>query len=254
MSSQKEIQKPFIYENKNAKTMVIFIHGIIEGPAQFRAFIKILEEENFSYSAVLLDGHGQSGKDFARSNKLKWIDSVEKEILKHKDNYENIILVGHSMGGLLSILLGLKYKDKVKSLVLIATPLKVFVRYKMIVSSLKVAFGRVKEEDGLSQIAQKAISVERCSLVTYLTWIPRYIDLFSLITLAKKQLKNLNMPTLIVQSKDDELVSYNSLKVFKDKLKNNYNIVNLEKSGHFHYEQEELKDLLDKFRIFIKSN
>ena len=208
MTLKKEIHKPFVYENKDSKTIVIFIHGILEGPNQFKEFAEILHKEGFSYSAILLHGHGKSGKYFAKSSREKWMNSVDKEILKHKDNYENIILVGHSMGALLSLLFALKYKNKVKGIVLISTPLKVFVRFNMIISSIKVAFGRVREQDTLAKYAKKAFSVERGSIFTYISWIPRYVDLFTLISLTKKELKNIEVPTLIVQCKRDELVSY----------------------------------------------
>ena len=105
MDIKKDSQTPFLYENKESNTMVIFVHGILEGPKQFRKFTEVVYNKGFSYSAILLDGHGGSGKKFANSSMKKWINSVEKEILKYKDKYENIILVGHSMGGLLSILL-----------------------------------------------------------------------------------------------------------------------------------------------------
>lgn len=111
MDIKKDSQTPFLYENKESTTMVIFVHGILEGPKQFRKFTEVVYNKGFSYSAILLDGHGGSGKKFANSSMKKWINSVEKEILKYKDKYENIILVGHSMGGLLSILLSLKYKN-----------------------------------------------------------------------------------------------------------------------------------------------
>lgn len=251
MTLKKEIHKPFIYENKDSKTIVIFIHGILEGPNQFKEFAEILHKEGFSYSAILLHGHGKSGKYFAKSSREKWMNSVDKEILKHKDNYENIILVGHSMGALLSLLFALKYKNKVKGIVLISTPLKVFVRFNMIISSIKVAFGRVREQDTLAKYAKKAFSVERGSIFTYISWIPRYVDLFTLISLTKKELKNIEVPTLIVQCKRDELVSYKTLKVFKRKLQNDYEVINLEKSGHFYYDDEELRYLLNEFEIFI---
>ena len=155
MDIKKDSQTPFLYENKESNTMVIFVHGILEGPKQFRKFTEVVYNKGFSYSAILLDGHGGSGKKFANSSMKKWINSVEKEILKYKDKYENIILVGHSMGGLLSILLSLKYKNKVKSLILISTPLKVHVRFDMMISSIKIALGTNKK-------AQTRRSQERC--------------------------------------------------------------------------------------------
>ncbi len=251
MTLGNEIHRAFIHENKKSNTMVIFIHGILEGPNQFKEFADIVYNEGFSYSAILLDGHGKSGEDFAKSSRDKWIDTVENEILKHKDNYENIILVGHSMGALLSLLFTLKYKNKVKGLVLISAPLKVFVRFNMMISSIKVALGIVKEKDILANHAKKAFSVERCSIFTYLNWIPRYLDLFTLIKLTRRELKNLEVPTLIVQCKRDELVSYKTLKVFERKLQNNYEVINLQHSGHFYYDDEELRYLLNEFEIFI---
>ena len=251
MSSQKEIQKPYIYENKESNTMIIFIHGILEGPKQFKKFIDVVYKEGFSYYAVLLDGHGKSGKDFARSNKEKWIDTVEKAILKYKDNYENIILVGHSMGSLLSVLIASKYKNKIKGLVLISTPFKIFVKFNIIVSSIRIILGKVREEDILAMQIEEAFSVERCSPLTHIGWIPRYLDLFTLIRLSRKELKNIEVPTLIVHCKKDELVSHKSLKVFENELQNNYKVINLEKSGHFRYDDSEIKDLLNEFKIFI---
>ena len=220
MDIKKDSQTPFLYENKESNTMVIFVHGILEGTKQFRKFTDIVYNKGFSYSAILLDGHGGSGKKFANSSMKKWINSVEKEILKYKDKYENIILVGHSMGGLLSILLSLKYKNKVKSLILISTPLKVHVRFDMMISSIKIALGKIKDEDTLTKYAYNALSVDRSSLVTYARWIPRYKDLFELIVMVKRELKIIAIPTVIIHTKKDELVSNKSLNLFYKNLTN----------------------------------
>ncbi|MCC3866745.1 alpha/beta fold hydrolase [Terrisporobacter mayombei] len=77
------------------------------------------------------------------------------------------------------------------------------------------------------------------------------MDLFNLITLSRKKLKNIEIPTLIVNCKSDELVSHRSLKAYNNKLQNDYKIINLEKSGHFYYNEDELKFLLNEFNIFI---
>ena len=41
MNIKKYSQAPFLYENKESNTMVIFVHGILEGPKQFRKFTVI---------------------------------------------------------------------------------------------------------------------------------------------------------------------------------------------------------------------
>ena len=83
MNIKKYSQTPFLYENKESNTMVIFIHGILEGPKQFRKFTEVVYNKGFSYSAILLDGHGGSGKKFANSSMKKWINSVEKDKFLH---------------------------------------------------------------------------------------------------------------------------------------------------------------------------
>ena len=201
----------------------------------------------------MLDGHGGSGNKFANSSKNKWIDSVEKEILKYKDKYKNIILVGHSMGGLLSILLSLKYKNKVKAIILISTPLMIHIRVNIMISSIKIGLGIIKDEDILTKDLYNSLSVDRSSLLTYIKWIPRYIDLFKLIIIIKKKLKNINIKTLIIHTKKDELVSNKSLNIFYNNLKNDYKIISLEKSGHFYFDEDELIKVLKLFEIFLES-
>ncbi|WP_455539125.1 alpha/beta hydrolase [Terrisporobacter sp.] len=240
-----------MHEKKDSNTIIIFVHGIVEGPDQFKSFAKEIEDD-YSYSAVLLNGHGTSGRNFVRSNKEKWIETVEREILKYKDNYENIILVGHSMGSLISILLSLKYTDKVKGLILIATPLKVFVKWRIVISSIRYIFKK-EENNKLAKEIAKMVSIDRCSLFTYTKWAFKYMDLFYLIYITKKHLNEIKVPTLIIQSESDELVSYKSLNIFKNKLKNKYKIFKLKNSGHFCYQENELKGLFNESKSFIKN-
>ena len=249
--TKEERHRPFSYENVDSNTMVIFVHGVIEGPNQFKEFAKIAYKKNFSYSAILLDGHGKRGIDFAKSNKEKWIESLDREIVKYKDKYEKIILVGHSMGGLLSILASLKYKDKVSGLVLIAVPFRVFIKFKMIISIIKIYFGRIKKNDFLTMKAYDALSVGMGNLGTYIKWIPRYLDLFTLMHITEKKLPKLEVPTLIIYTKKDELVSEKSLRVLEKNLRNDYEIIHLEESGHFYYNRKELSKILKKFKEFL---
>ena len=96
------------------------------------------------------------------------------------------------------------------------------------------------------------MSVDRSSLVTYARWIPRYKDLFELIIMVKRELKNIAIPTLIIHTKKDELFSNKSLNLFYKNLKNDYKIINLEKSGHFYYNEDELNKILKVFQRFLE--
>lgn len=70
---------------------------------------------------------------------------------------------------------------------------------------------------------------------------------------ANKEIKNINISTLIVHTKKDELVSNKSLDIFNKRLNNNYKIINLQHSGHFYYDECELREILKEFELFLYS-
>ena len=72
------------------------------------------------------------------------------------------------------------------------------------------------------------------------------------IIMVKRELKNIAIPTLIIHTKKDELVSNKSLNLFYKNLKNDYKIINLEKSGHFYYNEDELNKILKVFQRFLE--
>ena len=103
MNLKKHVaHQPFSYKVKDATTAVIFIHGILEGPFQFHELATKALEQGMATFGILLPGHGKSAEDFANSNRQQWINYVDKVIKEISQNYPNIILVGHSMGALLS--------------------------------------------------------------------------------------------------------------------------------------------------------
>ncbi|MBO3443677.1 alpha/beta fold hydrolase [Clostridium sp. CCUG 7971] len=241
----------FYNEKKDSDTIIIFIHGILESPNQFRPFAKLALRKGYSISAILLDGHGKSGENFANSSLKKWVKCVDEEILKWKEKYKNIILVGHSMGATLSILSYLEHRESIKAIVSISTPMHVRVKLNIAISSLKIALGKIDEKDMLTNHAYNAFSVERCSFLTYLRWLPRYIDLFNLIIRSRNSLKKVEVPMLVIHTMKDELVSHRSLKVFEKKLNSQNKIICLQNSGHFYYDEKDLDYLCNEFESFL---
>ncbi|WP_042273818.1 alpha/beta hydrolase [[Clostridium] dakarense] len=248
---KKYKHRAFYNEKKYSDTIIIFIHGILESPNQFKPFAKLALSKGYSISVILLDGHGKSGENFANSSLKKWVKCVDEEILKWKERYKNIILVGHSMGSTLSILSYLEHKESIKAIVSISTPMHVRVKLNIAISSLKIALGKIDENDVLTNHAYNAFSVDRCSLLTYLRWVPRYIDLFKLIIKSRNSLSKVEVPMLVIHTMKDELVSHRSLKVFEKKLNNQNKVICLQRSGHFYYDKKDLDYLCNEFEAFL---
>lgn len=252
MNLKKHVaHQPFSYEVKDATTAVIFIHGILEGPFQFHELATKALEQGMATFGILLPGHGKSAEDFANSNRQQWINYVDKVIKEISQNYPNIILVGHSMGALLSLLVSEKY-DCVIGLFAVAIPLSIKVNLKGFTCSLKVLTGHYDKDDEYVLASYRAWSIPQGTWRNYVRWIPRYIDLFYLIYLTKKELPYLKKPMLFIHCGCDEFVRYKTTKILKRKLTNdNYRIEELKKSGHFYYRDRENEKLINTFVLFL---
>lgn len=251
--NQRVEHKPFYKPYKGAKAIIIFIHGILESPNQFKSLADYAYQRGFSVAALLLPGHGGSGSDFANTNLLEWRLYVEHYILGMKKRYKTIILVGHSMGALLSLDSYFKIRRSIKGIILIGMPLYVRFNIRGLIGGLKVGFGVLRTRDCYTLAAFKASSIQKTSFWKHIYWIPRYLDLFILIKVVRKQLDNIYIPTLIIQSAKDEFVSIRSIKCFEDKMKqSDKGILILKESAHFYYSPEDTKHLRMAFKQFIE--
>lgn len=112
------------YRVNNEKTYLIILHG---GPGSTCNSYKLIAEDiaiKSNINVLLYDqfGCGKSSQtdDFSLYNKDTWVEELDNII--EKLNIENVYLLGHSWGGMLSIIYLCDYKkEKVKKLILSST-------------------------------------------------------------------------------------------------------------------------------------
>lgn len=92
----------YIREVPGSKTAVLFIHGILGTPNHFARLVDAVPDEWAVYN-ILLEGHGRTVEDFASATMEQWKTQVRCLVLKLSDEYDNIIVVAHSMGTLFAI-------------------------------------------------------------------------------------------------------------------------------------------------------
>lgn len=247
-------QRPCYYPQDGATTIVVFIHGIVEGPDQFLELMKQTSELGFAAVSLLLPGHGGTGEEFAHSSGRQWLEHVYAEIARYKQIYKSVILVGHSMGSLLSFLTYAESPEQIIGIVAIDTPLYVRVKGRTLRNNLKVGFCKEIPETDPAHALLEASSVAPCSILTYVSWAPRMIDLFYLMKKTRGALPRVSIPTLVFHADDDELVSASSVKCFERTIPKEYlQLVHLKESTHFFYGSAD-RDLLHyTFSCFLQS-
>lgn len=237
----------YLYTLQTSDTVIVFVHGIQGSPLQFDYFIQRLKG-SYSIESLLLPGHGKTAKDFKKSNMAQWQSYVDERIKLLQETYKNIILVGHSMGCLLSVQSAILYPEKVRGLFLFAMPLRIHISFPYIKNNLVIAFSR-KENSEIIAAARKVNSVTVSHPLEYLAAMPRYIELLNKCRSTRELIKALQLPIVVVQSENDEIVSNKSLYYVKEKP--NIQIIIVKHASHYYYSHETQQEISNTLQQFV---
>lgn len=106
---------------KGGSSGVLLVHGFTGLPASMLLLGKVLNNAGFSVLCPRLAGHGTSELDLMRTTKDDWFNSVLDGFFILRGFCEKIFVVGHSMGGLLTLKLSTEYD--VAKIVTLAAPI-----------------------------------------------------------------------------------------------------------------------------------
>ena len=241
----------YIREVDGAKTAVVFIHGILSTPLFFERLVERVPE-TFSVYNILLDGHGGLVKDFSETSMKIWKHQAKVLVTYLEKKYDNIILVGHSMGTLFSIQNAIKRPEKIRALFLLCSPLKVRLHPRSAKYSLRIIFEKPSKADPVEDSARRWYSIKPDKkLWRYIPWVPKFASLLSEIRKTRKMLPLLSIPTFVFHSDNDSLVSGKAVKYFKRN--ENVSVTHLENSYHQYFAPQDYSTVLDAFSLLIEN-
>jgi len=82
---------------------VVVVHGFTANPIGTRPLGMRLAAEGYSVEVPLLPGHGTSARDLARTRYADWRMTVLNAVTTLGRGCEQVVLVGHSMGGSIAL-------------------------------------------------------------------------------------------------------------------------------------------------------
>lgn len=235
-----------------ARHAVLLVHGILGSPDHFRDLVPLIPE-TWSVMNLLLEGHGGSARDFAAASMDRWRSQVFSRLEELFSTHEKVVIVAHSMGTLFSLQASLRWPDRIAGLFLLGSPTRVFVQPATAVHSVLLAFGYVNHNNRSFSDLAKEYSIRTTPwLLTYVTWIPRFLELFAEIRRTRRIIPQITVPTQVFQSRNDELVHFSSRHDFE-----NHPVIVctqlLEKhSGHFGYGDGDRKLLQERFLSMLQ--
>ena len=217
----------------NGKTLV-FIHGLSDNLLYWEPLSSILKK---SYQVLRVDlrGHGDSELGNDKISSETYVTDLKN--LLDELNISDVDLIGFSLGGAVALEFSVKYPQMVNSLVLMSSFCKVegylYDIFNQFKNSLNISFEEFYDlilpmvlcpeviEDNLEELRiLKEISCETANTEAYIKAIDAFKD-FNM----EKELIEINIPTLILAGKYDELTRVQSQKAMMNKIKNSKLIV-----------------------------
>lgn len=244
----RSAHKSYIRIVDGADTAVFMVHGIMSTPRHFD-FILPYIPDNVSVCNILLDGHGSTVRDFSKTSMKKWKNQVRLQLTELCKTHSKILVIGYSLGTLLTMELADEFRE-VKALVLLNSPLKVFVRPVMMKRALKFSFNKLNRDNIVELATYNDVSVELTPcLWRYFSTVPRFLELLKLCRDMRDVAERVGVSIHAFFGKNDELVSIKSSDYF---LKNkNATVYSFNVSGHFFYEDEFKEQVIYRVKSFL---
>lgn len=227
------------------KKAILMIHGFAGGTYDQEELANYLElNRNFDVFQFTLPGHD---RNLSKVDYQSWIKKGEKQVeWLIKNGYNNIYLIGHSMGGVIATYLATKYKQ-IKKLVLAAPAfhyLNVVNDDLNIKESLKTA-PKVIESYGSDEIVARFLKLNISAVKEFMTLVKEYYN----------APKDVICPVLLLQGDEDHLVpSSSSEYVYENLNKNTKKLIYVTGANHEIFKCEKKVEVFEIVENFLKFN
>ena len=213
-----------MFERKKA---ILLIHGFVGGNYDYENLPNELQlYRNFDVFTFTLPGHE---KTVVKGVKYQeWLDaSVEKIKFLIENNYKEIYLIGHSMGGVIATYLASKYTE-VKKLVLVAPAFRYFY-FKDGKINIKNITSTIKNVPDLFKNMGREKVVERIKK----TPVATMLEFTKLVDTCQSSIKKVTCPVLIIHGMNDKVAPIESTNLVHEKISSkSTTLVNIKDTTH----------------------
>jgi carboxylesterase len=195
---------PFYY--KGNKLGVLLLHGGGGGTAVDLKPIAedLYKKSGFTIKVPLLPGYGTSPTNLSKIQISDWLNAVLREFESLKDTCDQVIVGGHSMGGVLAFLLA--SESMVDGLFSISTPIAIkgFLPKLVPILNLLIKYHSIDSDKLREETNYEWIGYDEIPL----NIVPK---IRKLIKIMKRKLGKIKCPVILFQGKLDDQIKENSM-------------------------------------------
>jgi carboxylesterase len=248
---------PTPIDSKNQPKAVLVIHGFTGQPETVRSIEQPLQKMGFHVVIPVLSGHGTNTPASLKGITWQdWFRDGENQLNELFHHYGPVILIGHSMGGLISIMLAARFPEKIERLVLVGAailPDSPLAPGRMLHFLVPVAARFFSRWPIPAIYSDKKYNVNHPNYL----WSPMdaLLSFLALTGVARKNLGNIRLPLLIIQSKVDTRIDPQSAEIIFQETsttEDQKQLVWFEKTDHEMFRDCETNNLISTITDYLK--
>lgn len=188
----------------------LLVHGLTATPATMAPTIEALEEAGYHVMAPMLPGHGTCVEELIHTPASAWVNAVHAAYEKLAAQYDDIYYVGLSLGGLLGLELAESHPTQLRAMALLAPALEFMPSVQRLVPIVKYTplrwLYRTTAKDWRHSVADpEGLQVYQASSYARFP-VPSVLALADLQKQVLPKLREIHVPTLLVHSRQDQVV------------------------------------------------
>ncbi len=216
--------KDLWWTNTGNKNLIIFLHGMYAQPENFEEIGPLLTNDNWNVYAPALPASSYTVEDLRRIGPWTWDESVQiaqSKIMNATNGYEKIVLAGHSQGGSLALYLASQIKN-LNGLIIVSAPTSLYSRGLGWLNNIGIYLSGILQYIKPNGIHSYVNNYEEKSKLQkmyddeYLNYPTTIYSFKHGLKDVRENLKNINVPTLLIYHNDDRTVNIEDSKIIKN--------------------------------------
>ena len=220
-------------------TAILLVHGLGASPRHYEFIAKDLAERGYHCRAVRLPGFAEPVAKYCEYTSKAWLEKVQSELASLRKDHGRVGVVGHSLGGAVTVGVLLADPQAADFAVLLTPAVEVSDTRSPIfsartwheISERSLMFVRVLP----SVYPLDCRDPARAEFPGRTPFTPKCVvdQLFKLMDANRGRAEEINVPTTVVVAIDDPIVDSPAAESFYEKLgSTEKNLVRLDRSGH----------------------
>ncbi len=199
--------EPFLFVR--GRTGCLLMHGFTAMPEEMRELGEYLAEQGYTTLGIRLPGHATHPDDLRRTRWTDWLIAIEEGLALLRDITDRVFVLGHSMGGILSLIAAAHYP--IAGAVAMSTPYREMPRSNRVRTQLLALLRPSIHKTHLGAAAPLTDRRE-ADYPAYPHFPTRILlELDPLMAAMHAALPNIHIPVLLIQSRQDTAISPESM-------------------------------------------